>query len=64
MNKKSATVSGSEILIDTNELMRRLNCGRQTAVKIGTAAQARIKVGRSVLWNVARIQKYIDTISE
>lgn len=60
MNKKSATVSGREILIDTNELMRRLNCGRQTAVEI----QARIKVGRSVLWNVARIQKYIDTISE
>lgn len=49
---------------DTPELCQMLNCGRETAVKIGMNAGARIKVGRRVLWNVDKIQKYLDSISE
>lgn len=41
-----------------------LSCGRVSAVEIGTAAGAKIMVGRRVLWNVGKIQKYLDSISE
>ena len=50
--------------VDTVELQTMLSSGRKTAVEIGTAAQARVQVGRRVLWNVGKIQKYLDAISE
>ena len=50
--------------VDTDELQNMLSCGRKTAVEIGTAAQARCQIGRRVLWNVARVQTYLNTISE
>ena len=50
--------------VDTTGLQALLMAGKQTAVEIGTAAGARIQVGRRVLWNVAKVQKYLDEISE
>lgn len=50
--------------VDTNGLQNMLSCGRKTAVEIGTAANAKISVGRRVLWNVARVQSYLNAISE
>ena len=47
-------------MVDTNGLQAMLSSGRKTAVEIGTAAQARVQVGRRVLWNVGKIQKYLD----
>ena len=43
---------------------RLCSSGRKTAVEIGTAAQVRVQVGRRVLWNVGKIQNYLDAISE
>ena len=51
-------------MVDTNGLQAMLSSGRKTAVEIGTAAQARVQVGCRVLWNVGKIQKYLDAISE
>ena len=50
--------------VDTKELQKMIGAGYKTAVKIGTEAGARIKIGRRVLWNVGKIQKYLDMISE
>lgn len=52
------------LLVDTPRLMELCSSGRQNAIGIGTAAQARVQIGRSVLWNVKKIQQYIDLISE
>lgn len=52
-----------KMTVDTAELQNMLCCGRKTAVEIGTAAGGLCKVGRRVLWNVAKIQKYLDSIS-
>lgn len=52
------------ILVDTPRLQALLSAGRPKAVEIGTAAQARVQIGRSVLWNVKKIQQYIDSISQ
>ena len=57
MNENRKTVT-------TAELKQSLGCGRAAAVKIGTAAQARVTVGRRVLWNVSKIQQYLDSVSE
>lgn len=51
-------------LLDSQELQIMLCCGRVSAVKIGEAAGARVQIGRRVLWNVSKIQKYLDEISE
>lgn len=50
--------------VDTNELRQMLSCGRVTAVQIGTNAGARIQIGKRVLWNVRRVNAYLDSISE
>lgn len=49
-------------LVDTLELQILLCCGRVSAVKIGETAGARVQLGRRVLWNVSKIQKYLDEI--
>ena len=51
-------------MVDTAGLQALLSSGRKTAVEIGTAAQARVQVGRRVFWNVKKVQQYIDAISE
>ncbi len=53
-----------KILINTQELQSLLSCGYATAVKIGTDAQARVKVGKRVLWNRNKIEEYIGNITE
>lgn len=50
--------------VDTKGLQAMLSSGRQTAVEIGTAAGAKIQVGRRVLWNVKKVQQYLDAVSE
>lgn len=52
------------LTVNTNGLQEILGEGRSTAVDIGASAGAKIYVGRRVLWNVAKIRKYLDEISE
>lgn len=53
----------NKVSVDTKELQEMLSCGRATAVEIGNNANARIQIGRRVLWNVKRINQYLDSIS-
>lgn len=65
MNKRNETVNVNECkAVDTAGLQALLMAGRATAVKIGTEAGARIQIGRRVLWNVSKVQQYLDSISE
>lgn len=57
-------VSTSNLAVSTEGLQCLLSAGRATAVEIGMAAGARVSVGRRVLWNVSKVQKYLDEISE
>lgn len=50
--------------VDTFELQSMLGCGRKGAVDIGTAAGARVQIGRRVFWNVKKVQQYLDAVSE
>ena len=62
--KKIAIEDAKRKAVDTVELQAMLCVGRKTAVEIGSAAGARIQVGRRVLWNVKKVQAYLDEISE
>lgn len=57
--KYSSSVSGS-ITVSTETLAEMLDCGKVTAVKIGNAANARIQIGRRILWNTTKIKEYLD----
>lgn len=55
--------SPNKIAVVTDELQSLLSCGRDSAIHIGEAAEARIQIGRRVLWNVEKIKEYVKQIS-
>ncbi len=59
MRKTKANNISDAIMITTEQLMQRMNCGYQTAVTIGAEAEARIYIGRRVWYNVEKIEKYL-----
>lgn len=66
MNKRNAVETADLsncVLIDTKELQKVTSCGRDAAIRLGTAACARVQLGKRVLWNVAKIRAYLDQIS-
>lgn len=60
----SFSTNDGTLTVDTPRLMEMLEVGRATAVQIGTEAEARIQIGRRVLWNIKKIKKFLDEISE
>lgn len=62
-NQNESIISQDRLAVTTERLQNILDCGRPTAVEIGTLAKARVEVGRRVLWNVSKVQKYLDSIA-
>ena len=60
--KKSEMIM-NQVAVTTENLQNILDCGRPTAVEIGTLAKARVEICRRVLGNVSKVQKYLDTIA-
>ena len=52
------------LLVNTENLQKLLQCGRVTAIEIGTGTEARVQISRRVLWNVDKVRKYLEHISE
>lgn len=52
-----------KITVTTEELQSMLSCGRKSAVDIGELAEARVQIGKRVLWNVEKVKIYINLIS-
>lgn len=53
-------IDNNTVTTNTTGLMQVLNCGRSTAVKIGMEAQAKLTVGKRVLWHLPKIYKYLE----
>lgn len=51
------------ITVNADTLAGMLDCGRATAVKIGTDAGAKIQIGRRTLYKVSIVNKYLDFLS-
>ena len=52
-----------KITVDIDGLDAMLSCGHATARKIGEQAGARIVIGRRVLYLVAKVEKYLESIA-
>ena len=58
-----SAVTDESITINTDGLMQLLGCGKATATQIGTAAQAKIQIGKRVLWHVPSVRKYVEGLA-
>lgn len=63
-HRKKEVVLLEKMLISTPELQKMIGCGRANAVKFGDEAGARVRVGKLLRWNVAKIQKYMNEIAD
>ena len=52
------------ITVDIEQLSAMLCCGQATARRIGELAQARVQIGRRVLYSVDKVKQYINAMSE
>lgn len=64
MNKTKTRNPDYLIAVDIDKLSAMLSCGHATARKIGEQAEARILIGRRVLYSVSKVQKYLELMSE
>lgn len=64
MRKTNVIETDNKIAVDINGLQAMLSCGKGTAAKIGEDAQAAVRIGKRKLYNVRKIEAYIDSLSE
>ncbi len=64
MNKTISREAKTPLTVDIEGLSAMLSCGRATARKIGEQAEARICIGRRVLYSVDKVRQYICKLSE
>lgn len=64
MRKTTESTADHPITVDINKLMSMLSCGKASARKIGEAAGAKINIGRRVLYNVGKVEDYLDHLAE
>lgn len=63
MRKTKERSSDLKIAVDVETLAAMLSCGEATAKKIGEEAEARIQIGRRVLYSVEKVNRYVQAFS-
>lgn len=56
--------TSSRVTVSTENLAKMIDCGRATAVKIGTAAGARVQIGKRVLFKMDKVEEYLNKLTE
>ena len=64
LNKTKIRNTDKQITVDLEQLSAMLGCGKATARKVGEQAEARIVIGRRVLYSVEKIQRYLNCCAE
>ena len=64
MHKTNTIETENKITVDINGLQAMLSIGRNTAAEIGEKAGAVIRIGRRKLYNVSKIEAYMNKLSE
>ena len=64
MHKTNTIETDHKITVDINGLQAMLSIGKNTADEIGKEAGAVVRIGKRKLYNVAKVQAYIDCITE
>ena len=63
MRKTKEREVDSLLAVNLETLAGMLSCGTATARQIGEAAEARIVMGRRVLYSVSKVKKYLELIA-
>lgn len=63
MRKRLNRDTEGRLYVTLESLAGMLDCGRQTATKIGKQAGARVQIGKSVRYSVAKVQQYLDRLT-
>lgn len=64
MNKIKDFETDRRITVGIGTLQSMLGVGKNTAAQIGKDAGAVLHVGRRTLYNVSKVEKYMDTLTE
>lgn len=64
MQKTKERITNQKLAVTLDGLAAMLSCGLSTAKKIGEDAEARVIVGKRVLYCVKTVEKYLEAISE
>jgi hypothetical protein len=64
MYKTTKHETVNRITVDISTLQSMLCVGRQSAVQIAKDAGAVLHIGRRTLYNVPKIEKYIESLTE
>lgn len=64
MRKANTMETNNRVTVNTESLAKMLDCGRATAVKIGTAAGARVQIGKRVLFKMDKVDEYLNKLTE
>ncbi len=51
-------------LLGIKELMEYTNLGRNSALKLGSDSQSKVRIGRRVLYDKRKIDQYINHLTE
>jgi hypothetical protein len=55
-------IGRGKMFVNTQELKQLLSVGYSTATLIGENADAKVQIGSRTLWNLDKIEKYVDEI--
>lgn len=61
-NRTVIATTGEARLMDTEELRAYTNLGRNNAMKLGDEIGARVQIGKRVLWDRKKVDKYFDSL--
>lgn len=64
MYKTNVIDTSTKITVDLPTLAGMLGVGKTTAIRVGKEAKAVIKIGRRTLYNVAKVQAYMEGLSK
>lgn len=60
MHKTKSQNPNYKIMVDIKGLQDMLSCGRSSADQIGESAGAVIRIGRRKLYNIRKIESFLD----
>ena len=64
LKRNTTTSDANKIMVSIEELQEMLSVGRNTAKQIGIDAGASVKIGRRRLYNVSKVNEYMNKLTE
>lgn len=63
MRKRTRSESKNKLYVDVLTLADMLEMGRVSADRVGIAAEAKVKIGRSSRYNIEKVKAYMESLT-